>query len=41
MYDLTVPKHGKAIVKTDIAVAVPAETYARIGKHKYRLLLLI
>ena len=30
-YDIIVPKHGKAIVKTDIAIAIPSNTYARIG----------
>ena len=30
-YDVVVPKRGKAIVKTDLAVAIPPETYARIA----------
>jgi len=30
-YDIIVPKRGKAIVKTDIAIAIPSNTYARIG----------
>jgi dUTPase len=30
-YDITVPKKGKAIIKTDLSVAIPPETYARIG----------
>lgn len=32
-YDTIVPKRGKAIVKTDLAVAIPWGTYARIGKQ--------
>lgn len=32
-YDLVVPKKGKAIVKTDLSIAIPPETYARIGEH--------
>ena len=33
-YDLVIPKHGKAIVKTDIAISIPEGTYARVGeKH--------
>ena len=27
-----IPKHGKAIVKTDIAISIPENTYARVGK---------
>ncbi len=34
-YDIIIPKGGKAIVKTDIAIAIPQNTYARIGKRKY------
>eukprot|EP01039_Chlorochromonas_danica_P005271 gene5271-5806_t len=30
-YDTVVPKRGKAIVKTDLAVAIPWGTYARIA----------
>ena len=30
-YDLVVPSRGKCIVKTDIAIAVPEGTYARIA----------
>eukprot|EP00613_Pedinella_sp_CCMP2098_P060361 CAMPEP_0171985726 /NCGR_PEP_ID=MMETSP0993-20121228/274506_1 /TAXON_ID=483369 /ORGANISM="non described non described, Strain CCMP2098" /LENGTH=374 /DNA_ID=CAMNT_0012638613 /DNA_START=20 /DNA_END=1145 /DNA_ORIENTATION=+ len=30
-YDVVVPAHGKAIVKTDIAVATPLDCYARIA----------
>jgi dUTPase len=45
-YDLVVPKQGKAIVKTDLAIAIPENTYARIGEldvscddmHTYRSL---
>jgi len=29
--DVVVPAHGKAIVKTDLAVATPLDCYARIG----------
>jgi deoxyuridine 5'-triphosphate nucleotidohydrolase len=31
-YDLVVPKKGKSIVKTDLAIAIPENTYARIGE---------
>lgn len=30
-YDVTVPARGKALVKTDIAIAIPEFTYARIA----------
>ena len=30
-YDLVIPKHGKAIVKTDLAISIPDGTYARVG----------
>lgn len=30
-YDTTVPKHGKCIVKTDLSIAIPLNTYARIA----------
>ena len=30
-YDLVIPAKGKGIVKTDLAIAVPAGTYARIA----------
>lgn len=30
-YDLVVPGKGKAIVKTDLSIAIPQNTYARIG----------
>ena len=30
--DVVVPAHGKAIVKTDLAVATPLDCYARIGE---------
>ena len=30
-YEVVVPAHGKAIVKTDLAVATPLDCYARIG----------
>ncbi len=36
-YDTVVPKRGKAIVKTDLSIAIPPETYARIGKAIYFL----
>ncbi len=32
-YDLVIPKRGKAIVKTDIAIAIPEGTYARVGEY--------
>lgn len=31
-YDMTVPARGKALVKTDIAISIPENTYARVGK---------
>jgi dUTPase len=34
-YDIVVPKQGKAIVKTDISISIPENTYARIGKHPW------
>lgn len=34
-YDITVPKRGKAIVKTDLAIAIPPNTYARVGKLEF------
>jgi dUTP pyrophosphatase len=30
-YDCTVPARGKALVKTDLAIAIPENTYARIA----------
>ena len=30
-YDTVVPARGKALVKTDIAIAIPPSTYARIA----------
>lgn len=30
-HDTTVPKHGKCLVKTDISIAIPVNTYARIA----------
>lgn len=30
--DIVVPKKGKAIIKTDIAIAIPENTYARVGE---------
>lgn len=30
-YDCSVPAHGKALVKTDLAIAIPEGTYARIA----------
>jgi hypothetical protein len=32
-HEVVVPAHGKAIVKTDLAVATPLDCYARIGKY--------
>jgi dUTPase len=32
-YDIVVPKHGKAIVKTDLSISIPENTYARVVKH--------
>mgnify|MGYP003386127022 CR=1 FL=1 len=30
-YDATIPARGKALVKTDIAIAIPESTYARVA----------
>ena len=30
-YDYTVPARGKELVKTDLAIAIPENTYARIA----------
>lgn len=30
-YDVVIPRRGRAIVKTDLSIAIPPETYARIG----------
>jgi deoxyuridine 5'-triphosphate nucleotidohydrolase len=30
-YDVVVPAHGKAIVKTDLAISIPVTCYARIA----------
>ena len=36
-YDVTIPAKGKAIVKTDLAVAIPSFCYGRVGTlHKHR-----
>lgn len=32
-YDCVVPARGKAVVKTDLAIAIPWGTYARIGNN--------
>ena len=32
-HEVVVPAHGKAIVKTDLAVATPLDCYARIGEY--------
>lgn len=31
-YETVVPAEGKAVVKTDIAIAIPPDCYGRIGK---------
>lgn len=31
-YDAVVPARGKALVKTDLAIATPEGTYARVGE---------
>ena len=33
--DSVVPARGKVLVKTDIAIAIPENTYARVGKCLY------
>ena len=38
-YDVTIPAQGKAIAKTDIAIACPEGTYGRVGKMMERALL--
>ena len=30
-YDCSIPAHGKGIVKTDLSIAIPPNTYARIA----------
>ena len=30
-YDVTIPAEGKALVKTDIAIALPEGCYGRVG----------
>jgi dUTPase len=32
-YDVIILKGGKGIVKTDLAIAIPENTYARIGER--------
>ena len=32
-YDSVVPARGKVLVKTDIAIAIPENTYARVGEY--------
>lgn len=32
-YDVSIPARGKAIVKTDLSIAVPPDCYGRIGKR--------
>jgi dUTPase len=31
-YDAVVPARGKILVKTDISIAIPEGTYARVGE---------
>lgn len=31
-HDTSIPAHGKALVKTDLTIAVPEGCYGRIGK---------
>lgn len=31
-YDSTVPARGKALIKTDLAIAIPENTYGRVGR---------
>ncbi len=31
--DVTIPAEGKALVKTDIAIAIPEGCYGRVGEH--------
>ena len=31
-YEVTIPAEGKALIKTDIAVAIPEGCYGRVGK---------
>lgn len=35
-YDGVVPARGKALLKTDLAIAVPAGTYGRVGEERCR-----
>ena len=32
-YDVTIPAEGKALVKTDIAIALPEGCYGRVGTY--------
>ena len=32
-YDSVVPARGKALIKTDLAIAIPEGTYGRVGKY--------
>jgi len=34
-HDGVVPARGKALLKTDIAIAVPPGTYGRVGGHNW------
>ena len=34
-YDVTIPAEGKALLKTDIAVAIPEGCYGRVGKLSF------
>jgi dUTP pyrophosphatase len=37
--EMVVPARGKALVPTDLSVAIPHGTYARIGERRNRSLL--
>lgn len=36
-YDTKVPARGKALVKTELSIAIPEGTYARVGKWLYNV----
>lgn len=40
-YAYVVPARGKALVKTDLAIAIPLNTYARIGRITFEQLIYV
>jgi dUTPase len=35
-YEAVVPARGKVLIKTDLAIAIPENTYGRVGKFDTR-----